>query len=131
MVPTGGFLLSAEHFPGVVNTIADQESWQIKASAEWMLHREAFYWIQQSLGPCHIYYQAEPSAQQLDTGSHCTDSRTGQLPLLSDTEMPTKDLARTENTCNQNNKQVKILVSYILSSSTIVEMVLGRLLEAK
>ena len=47
-------LLSAEHLPGIANTVADQESRQVETSTEWMLNRAVFHWMQQILGPCQM-----------------------------------------------------------------------------
>jgi len=60
-------LLSAQHLPGVANTMADQESRQIEASTEWMLHREVFHWIQQTLGRCQTDLFATRLNHQLDS----------------------------------------------------------------
>jgi len=47
-----GINLSAEHLPGNLNTMADRESRQRETSAEWMLNKEVFQMILQTLGPC-------------------------------------------------------------------------------
>ena len=49
-----GITLSAEHLPGAVNTIADQESRTLRTSTEWMLDRTVFQGVMGRLGPCTI-----------------------------------------------------------------------------
>ena len=52
--PHTEIILSAEHLPGIMNTIVDQESCQVESLAEWRLHREVFDMIQQTLGICRV-----------------------------------------------------------------------------
>ena len=47
-------LLSAEHLPGTLNTVADGESRHVETSAEWMLHKEVFQRVQDILGTCRV-----------------------------------------------------------------------------
>ena len=46
--------LSAEHLSGPSNTVAQQESWTPRSSAEWMMDRAVCYKIFQILGPCQV-----------------------------------------------------------------------------
>ena len=49
-----GITLSAVHLPGVLNSIADEESRTLHSSAEWMLDRSICRGVIQILGPCSV-----------------------------------------------------------------------------
>ena len=49
-----GITLSASHLPGVNNPIADQESREVRTSAEWRLHKGLFLRVCNILGPCDV-----------------------------------------------------------------------------
>jgi len=49
-----GIILSASHLPGVINLEADQESREVKTSAEWMPNKEVFQRTLGTLGPCKV-----------------------------------------------------------------------------
>ena len=60
-----GITLSAEHLPGVLNTIADEESRVMKDRSDWMLHPQAFLQIQQRWGPLVVDVFASRLTTQL------------------------------------------------------------------
>ena len=61
-----GITLSAEHLPGVQNTIADMESRTLHSPAEWMLERSICHRVMQTLGPCSIDLFATRLNNQLE-----------------------------------------------------------------
>jgi hypothetical protein len=46
--------ITAEHLPGILNTIADKESRVMKDRSDWMLNPQIFRKIQQRLGPLEV-----------------------------------------------------------------------------
>ena len=74
--------LSAEHLPGKLNLIADQESRSRADSSEWKLDPIIFQQIMRILGPCHVDLFASRLTAQLpaymswkpDPGSVATDA---------------------------------------------------------
>ena len=46
--------LTAEHLPGHLNTIADQESWSVRDRCDWMLNPSMFQRIREKLGPLEV-----------------------------------------------------------------------------
>ena len=63
--------LTAEHLPGFLNTIADEESRVMKDNSDWMLHPRVFNRIQRRWGPLEVDMFASHSTFQvfqLETG---------------------------------------------------------------
>ena len=77
-----GTVISAEHLPGKLNTMADQESRLKGDSSEWMLDSVVFRQIMEALGPCQVDLFASRLSAQLprymswrpDPGSIATDA---------------------------------------------------------
>ena len=57
--------LVAEHLPGVLNTIADQESQVMRDRSDWMLNPRIFSKIQQKWGPLEVDMFASRLTTQL------------------------------------------------------------------
>ena len=57
--------LVAEHLPGVLNTIADQESRVMRDRSDWMLNPRIFSKIQQKWGPLEVDMFASRLTTQL------------------------------------------------------------------
>ena len=57
--------LVAKHLPGVLNTIADQESWVMRDRSDWMLNPRIFKKIQQKWGPLEVDMFASRLTTQL------------------------------------------------------------------
>ena len=60
-------MISAEHLPGKLNTMADQESRLKGDSSEWMLDPVMFRQIMEALGPCQVDLFASRLLAQLPT----------------------------------------------------------------
>ena len=77
-----GITLSASHLPGVNNLIADQESREVRTSAEWRLDKDLFLRVCNILGPCNVDLFASRLNYQLpqyiswrpDPGAMSTDA---------------------------------------------------------
>ena len=75
-------LISAEHLPGRLNTIVDQESRLVKDSSEWKLDPNVFQQVMSTLGPCQVNLFASRLTAQLpaymswrpDPGAIATDA---------------------------------------------------------
>ena len=58
-------MLTAEHLPGTLNTIADRESRMFTDSSNWMLNKEIFKMIMNQFGPAEIDLFADRTNHQL------------------------------------------------------------------
>ena len=58
-------MLTAEHLPGTLNTIADRESRMFNDSSNWMLNKEIFEMIMNQFGPAEIDLFADRTNHQL------------------------------------------------------------------
>ena len=58
-------MLTAEHLPGTLNTIADMESRMFNDSSNWMLNKEIFKMIMNQFGPAEIDLFADRTNHQL------------------------------------------------------------------
>ena len=76
--------LTAEHLPGVYNTVADEESRTVRDRCDWMVHPDLFVQIQRVLGPLEVDMFASRLTNQLprffswkpDPSSEATDAFT-------------------------------------------------------
>ena len=59
--------ISAEHLPGRLNTIADQESRKKIDSSEWMLDPQVFRRVMKQVGTCQVDLFASRLSKQLDS----------------------------------------------------------------
>ena len=79
-------ILSAEHLPGKLNQVADQESRMLGDSSEWRLNPEVFNLLMRQLGPCTVDLFASRLTAQLkqymswkpDPGALATDALSQQ-----------------------------------------------------
>ena len=90
--------LTAEHLPGVLNTVADEESQVMKYRSDWSLDPKVFHFTQEKWGPLEVdmfasrlttqlerffSWRPDPEADALDAFN--PTSRGGNMPTVPGT----------------------------------------------